>query len=179
MHIIRVTEDNKKQIRRCFRLPLQLTQKEKTLLMDHKSHEETCVDKYTKYANQAQDPKLKQLFNSHAAKEQEHLNTINQILNGLVPSVGGQSQGQSQAQMTSSQNQATSSIQGNYNQEDAKLCKDMLMTEKYVSAAYNTAIFEFRDANIRQVLNHIQKEEQQHGEGIFNYMQSQGMYQVQ
>ncbi|MGB4432257.1 MAG: spore coat protein, partial [Limnochordia bacterium] len=26
------------------------------------------------------------------------------------------------------------------------------------------------------VLNHIQKEEPEHGEGIFNYMQSKGMY---
>ncbi|HHW60872.1 MAG TPA: spore coat protein, partial [Syntrophomonadaceae bacterium] len=31
----------------------------------------------------------------------------------------------------------------------------------------------------RQVLNHIQKEEQQHGEGIFNYMQNNGMYNLQ
>jgi spore coat protein CotF len=54
----------------------------------------------------------------------------------------------------------------------------MLMTEKYVSGAYDTAIFEFRDPNIRQILNHIQKEEQEHGEGIFQYMQGHGMYQV-
>ena len=161
-------------------MPLQLSQKEKMLLMDQRTHEETCVDKYTKYANQAQDSQLKQLFNSNATKEQEHLNTINQILSGQVPSVGGQqNQSQSQAQMTSAQGQMTSSVQGNYNQEDAKLCKDLLMTEKFVSGAYNTAIFEFRDTNIRQVLNHIQKEEQQHGEGIFQYMQSQGMYQIQ
>ncbi|MDI9468160.1 MAG: spore coat protein, partial [Bacillota bacterium] len=56
---------------------------------------------------------------------------------------------------------------------------DMLMTEKYVSSAYDTAIFEFTDSNVRQVLNHIQKEEQQHGEGLFNYMQSHGMYNPQ
>lgn len=176
MNRIVVIANNIKQIRRCFILPLQFTQKEKMLLMDQKTHEETCVDKYAKYANEAQDPQLKQLFTSYSAKEQEHLNTINQILNGQVPSVGG---GQSQSQMTSGQGQQTSTVQGNYNQADAKLCKDMLMTEKYVSGAYNTAIFEFRDTNIRQVLNHIQKEEQEHGEGIFNYMQSQGMYQVQ
>ena len=53
------------------------------------------------------------------------------------------------------------------------------MTEKYVSGTYDTSIFEFRDANIRQALNHIQKEEQQHGEDIFNYMQSKGMYNPQ
>ncbi|MGI5876738.1 MAG: spore coat protein, partial [Dethiobacteria bacterium] len=65
------------------------------------------------------------------------------------------------------------------NQEDAALCTDMLMTEKYVSGTYDTAIFEFTDPGARQVLNHIQKEEQQHGEGIFNYMQSNGMYNPQ
>ena len=165
-------------------MPLQLSQKEKTLLMDQRTHEETCVDKYTKCANQAQDTQLKQLFTSHATQEQEHLNTINQLLNGQVPSVGGQQnqgQQQSQQQMTGGNQQApmTSSVQGNYNQEDCKLCKDMLMTEKYVSGAYDTAIFEFRDSNTRQVLNHIQKEEQKHGEEIFQYMQSQGMCQVQ
>ncbi|WP_348983035.1 DUF892 family protein [Desulfosporosinus sp. I2] len=147
--------------------------------MDQKTHEETCVDKYAKYANQAQDSQLKQLFKTHAAHEQEHLNTINQILNGQVPNVGGQQNRGQQQRTNGTQASMTSSVQGNYNQEDAKLCKDMLMTEKYVSGAYDTAIFEFRDSNIRQVLNHIQKEEQQHGEDIFQYMQSQGMYQVQ
>ncbi|HWQ43614.1 MAG TPA: DUF892 family protein [Desulfosporosinus sp.] len=148
------------------------------LLMDQRTHEETCIDKYTKYSNQAQDPQLKQLFNSHAVQEQEHLNTINQILSGQVPSVGGQ-QKQGQQQMVGTPAPVPSSVQGNYNQEDAKLCKDMLMTEKYVSGAYDTAVFEFRDSNIRQILNHIQKEEQQHGEEIFRYMESKGMYQVQ
>ena len=65
------------------------------------------------------------------------------------------------------------------NVQDADFCTDLLMTEKYVSNAYNTAVFEFTDTNARQALNHIQKEEQQHGEGIFNYMQKKGLYQVQ
>ena len=53
------------------------------------------------------------------------------------------------------------------------------MTEKYVSGTYDTAIFEFRDTNARDLLNHIQKEEQKHGEAVFQYMQSKGLYQVQ
>lgn len=146
--------------------------------MDQKTHEETCVDKYAKYANQAQDPQLKQLFNTYSSKEQEHLNSINQLLSGQLPNVGGQ-QSQGQNQQQAAQPQMSSNATGSYNQEDAKLCNDMLMTEKYVSGAYDTAVFEFRDTNVRQVLNHIQKEEQQHGEGIFQYMQSHGMYQVQ
>lgn len=160
-------------------MPLQLSQKERTLLLDQRSHEETCVDKYAKYSAQAQDPQLKQMFSDYSAKEQEHLNTINQLLIGQVPNVGEQQNQaqQGQQQMTGTQSQNT--MQANYNQEDAKLCQDMLMTEKYVSSTYNTAIFEFRDPNVRQILNHIQKEEQQHGEGIFQYMQNNGMYQVQ
>jgi spore coat protein CotF len=90
-------------------------------------------------------------------------------------------QGQGQQQQNQQQNsQQFSQMQGGMaNQQDAALCNDMLMTEKYVSDAYDTAIFEFTDSNVRQILNHIQKEEQQHGEGIFHYMQSNGMYNPQ
>jgi spore coat protein CotF len=68
---------------------------------------------------------------------------------------------------------------GNGCKNDADLCNDILMTEKFVSGAYDTAIFEFRDPNIRQTLNHIQKEEQEHGESVFNYMDSAGLYNPQ
>lgn len=152
---------------------MQLSQKERTLLEDSKSHEELCIKKYNNYASQAQDPQLKQLFQDLAQKEQEHLSSLDQILNGTVPTIGqGQQQGQQQYQF-SGMGQT-----GMVNQQDADLCHDMLSTEKHISSAYNTAIFEFRDGNIRKVLNHIQTEEQQHGEAIFNYMQSRGMYQV-
>ena len=43
---------------------IQLTQKERTLLEDQKKHEQICIEKYTNYANQAQSPQLKQLFQS-------------------------------------------------------------------------------------------------------------------
>lgn len=169
---------------------INLTQKERTLLEDHKSHEETCVKKYNNYANQAQDPGLKQMFETYAGQEQEHLNTINQMLNGQVPDMqqGQQQKGQQGQQAQQNQQyiqnqqyqQAQIAMKGAMKKEsDAVLCKDMLMTEKYVSDTYNTSIFEFTDTNARQVLNHIQKEEQQHGEGIFNYMKSKGMYKAQ
>ena len=151
-----------------------LTQKERMLLEDQKSHEDVCIKKYNDYANMAQDPQLKQLFQTYAQQEQQHLNTINQILSGQVPSMG-----QQQGQQSGTQNSPQVGSTGPNNQNDAMLCRDILMTEKYVSNAYNTAIFEFRDTNIRQALNHIQKEEQQHGEGVFNYMQNHGMYNVQ
>lgn len=154
---------------------LNLTQKETYLLEDQKSHEELCIKKYTNYANQAQDQQLKQLFLTHAQQEQEHLNTIVQILSGQVPNLS-QSQQQQQSNQAQYTQQQPSTNTGMTNQTDADLCNDLLATEKYVSGTYNTAIFEFTDHNVREALNHIQKEEQQHGEDIFNYMQSHGMY---
>lgn len=156
---------------------LNFTQKERMLLEDQKTHEQVCVDKYNSYSNQTQDQQLKTLFQNYAAQEQQHLDSINQMLNGQLPATG---QGQQQQQAQPQASPQSSKMQGAMgNQQDAALCNDMLMTEKYVSDTYNTAIFEFTDTNVRQVLNHIQKEEQQHGEGIFQYMQSNGMYNPQ
>ncbi|AJQ26973.1 spore coat protein [Pelosinus fermentans] len=158
-------------------MTLQLTPKEKSLLEDQKKHEQICIEKYQSYANQAQDPALKQLFNSYAGQEQQHLNTVNQMLNGQIPNMTSQQNqqsGQSNSTTTSSSSQGAIA-----SQSDSTLCTDMLMTEKFVSGAYDTAIFEFADPNARQALNHIQKEEQGHGQGIFQYMQSKGMYNTQ
>ncbi len=159
---------------------MNLTQKEEMLLKDQKNHEKICIEKYTNYAEQAQDPELKNLFNNYAQQEQQHLDTINQILNGTVPQTqqqNNQSQNQQQANQGMKQNQGKQA--GMSNQKDAQLCNDLLMTEKYVSGTYDTAIFESTDSNLRNTLNHIQKEEQQHGEGIFNYMQQNDMYNPQ
>lgn len=149
-----------------------LSQKEKMLLQDQQKHEQVCIDKYRSYAQRAQEPQLKQLFNSYAQQEQQHYNTLEQILQGQTPSMQGQQQ--QQQQQIPGQN-----LQGSNNPNDAGLCNDMLMTEKYVSGTYDTAIFECQQNSVRQALNHIQKEEQEHGEGIFNYMKNSGMYQPQ
>lgn len=158
-------------------MSIQLSQKERMYLQDLSSHEQLCIQKYNKYSNEAQDPQLKQLFQTHSSHEQQHYNTINGILNGQVPSMN---QGQSQQQNSSGQTSGMSNqAGGTFNQNDAALANDMLSTEKYISSNYNTAIFEFQDANVRKALNHIQSEEQKHGEDLFNYMKSHGMYNVQ
>ena len=49
--------------------------------------------------------------------------------------------------------------------------------EKHVSSLYDISVFEFSDTNMRKALNHIQAEEQQHGEKLYAYMNANGMYQ--
>lgn len=157
---------------------VNLSQKERMLLEDQKSHEKMCVEKYTNYANQAQDSVLKQLFMTHAQEEQQHYDTINQILSGTIPNMNQQGQQQSNQRQQSNLPNMGNTGAGISNSNDASMCKDLLMTEKYISGAYDTTIFECVDTSLRDTINHIQKEEQKHGEAIFNYMQSKGMYEV-
>lgn len=148
-----------------------LNQKETTLLKDLQSQEQLCIDKYSRYENQANNAKLKGLMNKIGQQEQTHLNTINQILNGQVPPVP-QAKSPEQPPNETAQYMTNSAEFAN----DKYICTDALGTEKHVSSTYNTCIFEFADVNIRANLNHIQKEEQEHGEMIYNYMSQNGMY---
>ncbi|MEZ4357498.1 MAG: spore coat protein [Eubacteriales bacterium] len=150
---------------------IQLSQKEKMLLQDQKSQEEICVIKYQKYSQQAQDSQLKQLFNTLSTEEQQHLNTVNQMLQGQEPNMG-QTQQQENVPQVNAQGLAG-------NADDKMLCSDLLSTEKYVSGTYDVAIFEAVNPSVRQALQHIQQDEQRHGEMIFNYMHTHGMYNVQ
>ncbi len=147
-----------------------LTPKENSLLKDLRSQEELCVEKYTKHAQAACDPQLKDLFNTFTRQEQTHIQTLDAISAGSVPAVNGQ-QGQT-AQPTFS----ASSCPAEAKKNDEYLCADALASEKHVSSAYDTCIFEFTDPGVRAALNHIQKEEQQHGEQIWRYMSANNWY---
>ncbi|QAT42385.1 spore coat protein [Aminipila luticellarii] len=169
-----------------------LTEKERTLLNDLKSEEKLCIDKYNKYSSEASCGELKNLFSSLEGVEQNHYDTITQILNGNTPSMGmGGSQKpnlqqmsgqnpisqQMSAQSQSSQQMSGQSQSGGQDKtKDKYLCSDALGTEKHVSSMYDTCIFEFKDENVRNALNHIQKEEQEHGKKIYDYMSQNGMY---
>lgn len=151
---------------------MQLTQKETTLLQDMKNQEKLCVEKYTKYASQALDPQLKELFTAIANAEQGHLNTISQIEQGTTPSMSGSSQ---TIKTTFTSNYGMGDTPDK--KADSYLCSDLLADEKHVSNLYNTCIFEFKETALRNALNHIQTEEQNHGKSIYDYMTANNMYQ--
>src|SRR5690554_6320053 len=121
-------------------MKMNFTAKEKTLLKDQKNHEEICVQKYTNYADSASDPQLKALFNNHAQTEQEHLNTINQLLSGEIPNLNQQGKGNvgasanqqfilEQPEQASSFPLTNSPVPNVNNQSaaDKNLCADLLM----------------------------------------------------
>ncbi len=59
---------------------MQLTQKETLYLQDAISHEQICVMKYNNYANQVQDTEISSMFRNLANREQQHIETINKLL---------------------------------------------------------------------------------------------------
>ena len=150
------------------------TQKEASLLEDLKAQEKLCIEKYGKYAQQAKDPQLKQLFSQIQQTEQQHEQTVTQMLNGTIPQMpqqgGGQQQNQQMGQLPAYGQQPSPD-----KQDDAYLCQDALSMEKHVSGVYNMSVFEFRAPQARDVLSHLQKEEQQHGEMLYGYMAKNGM----
>ena len=132
---------------------MNLSTKERFLLEDQKNQEQLCVQKYQSYANMASCQQLKSIFQQIGQKEQEHYNTIDQLLKGQMPSMGQSSSQQSggqqqsgsqqslqmqsqQSKMTQQQpsfQQQSSPGSSGYSNSDKDLCTDMLMTEKYVS----------------------------------------------
>lgn len=153
-------------------MSIKLTQKERMLIEDQKKQEELCAIKYNAFAGQARDLELKDLFTQFATEEQNHFDTLDQMLQGKEPSMS-----QSQQQKASTkQNAGLQSAVAN--EDDDVLCQDLLADEKFVSSTYDTAVFEMVNPAVRQEIQHIQQEEQQHGEQLFNYMNSHGMYDV-
>ena len=148
---------------------MPLTPKESSLLKDLHEQEKICVEKYNKYAAQACDGQLRNLFTQIAQKETTHMQTIEGLENGQLPNMSA-----GEAQVNTSFTPGT--CMPEQKQADQYLCEDALATEKHVSSAYNTCICEFRDTAVRDALNHIQKEEQEHGDYIYKYMSQNGMY---
>ena len=159
---------------------MNFTPKEESLLKELRSQERLCVEKYGRYAESAHDQCLKDLFGGIRQTETRHLQTLDQLFSGTVPQQQPQQSRQSQPQQT---RQPLHQSAGNHPaqnspewQQDSFLCSDALTMEKHVSGLYDTSIFEFSDPAVRQALNHIQSEEQGHGESIYSYMHQNGMY---
>ena len=148
---------------------LRFTPKEQNLLQDLISQEQLCIEKYGKYAADAKDGGLSNLFTAIGQVEQRHLDTLNRLSGGTIPPMSGGGSAPSAPSQPAVYAPAD-------RDSDCYLCHDALSMEKYVAGAYNTSIFEFTDTGVRDTLNHIQKEEQKHGEELYRFMAVNNMY---
>lgn len=151
---------------------MNLNEKERTTIMDLQTQEQCCINKYTKYQQDAKDPVLKDLFGTLKDNEQKHYDSLSQVLNGTVP--------ECDCNDTEGRNyNPTATYMGMMSNPDMDadnfLATDCIATEKMVSSEYNSDVFNFSDSGIRKLLADIQVEEQNHAEMLYKYKTVNGM----
>ena len=151
---------------------VKLTEKEKFIIEDLKSQEKLCIQKYAFYEEMAYDPELAELFATIKSSEEEHLQSLNDVLEGNVSEVDSNcNSGENYTPKTSYH--AKSNVQEK--NHDSFLCTDAITMEKYVSSAYNFDLFQFGNTKLRKLLNDIETEEQNHAEMLYKYKKANQM----
>lgn len=149
-----------------------LKEKEKTAIQDLQTQEQTCINKYGKYSDEAKDPVLKKLFKTLQQKEQQHFDSLQQVLDGSVPSCNcNDSDGKDYEPEITYGPMADSEDK----KSDCFLVTDCIATEKLVSSEYNMDVFVFADAALRKLLADIQIEEQNHALMLYKYKTANAM----
>ena len=149
-----------------------LTEKETATVKDLQQQEKTCIEKYQRYSGEAKDPVLRDLFKTLQGKEQEHYNSLQQVLSGSVPSCNcNDTEGRNYSPTATYDKMSDSADK----KTDNFLATDCIASEKLVSSEYNTNVFCFKDSNMRKLLADIQVEEQNHAEMLYKYKTVNGM----
>ncbi len=149
-----------------------LKEKERAAIEDLQSQEKTCIEKYAKYAEQAKDSVLKDLFRTLQQEEQKHYQSLGQVLNGTVPDSDCNDSDGANYNPTASYDAMSNSEDKQF---DCFLATDCIGTEKLVSSEYNTDVFVFNNSKLRKLLADIQIEEQNHAEMLWKYKAANGM----
>ena len=143
---------------------MNLNQKEVQLITELKTQEQLCVQKYDFYAKQAKAPELKKLFKKISKMEQYHYDALNALSTGTVPTIKSR-----KPSAVSYEPQTAYAGDSTAKEFDKFLCTDIIATEKYVATAYNNDLFYFASPEVRNVLNAIMTDEQNHAEMIWMY----------
>ncbi|MDD6339438.1 MAG: ferritin-like domain-containing protein [Butyrivibrio sp.] len=152
---------------------MELKEKERTVLQDLQTQEKSCVEKYKRYAAEACDKELRDLFTKIQEAEQKHYDSITGVLNGdEVPSCNcNDCEGKNY--------NPSATYDKNEESEDKKmdcfLATDCIGSEKLVSSEYNSDVFVFGSSAIRKLLADIMIEEQNHAEMLWKYKTVNGM----
>lgn len=151
---------------------MALNQKEESLIKDLQEQEKLCIQKYTRYAEMANDQELKDLFNTLRENEISHYEALEALKSNdtTVPTIKHLKAAEYCPKGTHSQ-----SCHSRSKEDDAFLCTDSIAIEKYVSTSYNENLFQFSSSAVRETLNQIQTDEQNHGEMIYKYKTANGM----
>lgn len=155
---------------------MNLTQKEKIILKELITYETLCAEKYQKYSYEAEHKELKSLFQQICQIEKNHCDLLIQMNNGILTynSYNNVLIGSPKVLTV----EFGVEISPNTSKEDRFLCLDALATEKYMSFNYDKNIFDFKEDDVRNLFSRLQREEQEHGKKIIDYMYQNGMHAI-
>lgn len=151
---------------------MALNQKEQQLIQQLQDQETLCIKKYDRYMEQAKDPELKNLFKELKENEQNHFDALAHIKNNES---GKPSLTPVDAANYNPKSTYTSGCNTADKENDEFLCTDAISTEKYISTEYNDELFQFASTQVRDTLNQIQTDEQNHANMIYKYKTANGM----
>ena len=151
---------------------MSLNQKEQSLIQDLQEQEKLCIQKYTRYVEQAHDQELKNLFDTLRENEINHYKTLEQLKKDSTTQPDVE---HLDAAKYCPKSTYTSESNSREKEDDAYLCTDSIATEKMISTSYNEDLFQFSSTAVRDTLNQIQTDEQNHGEMIYKYKTANGM----
>ncbi len=149
---------------------MKLNQKENQLVTELKAQEQLCIQKYDFYAKQATDPELKKLFKTLLKQEQLHYDMLQSLIDGEIPKITNRKPLSANFEPQKTHKGSKEDLEF-----DKFLCTDLITTEKYVATDYNNDLFYFVSPEVRNVLNAIMTDEQNHAEMIWKYKQANKM----
>lgn len=125
------------------------------------------INRYGYCVKNAPDVRLKALVILLQKQDEEHYKMLIQLEQGIIPMIG--------------RNDRESTLKvpkgkGGGTRVDARFCTDLYEGEKNLSSEIDQAIFKIRDSSMRNVLNYIQKQQQEHGRLLGQYMDEELIY---
>ena len=149
-----------------------LTEKEMATIEDLHTQKPNREEKKNHFGQKAMEPVLRNFLADIKKKEQKHVESLEQVMKGSVPSCNVNDRDGKMYEPKATYDSMT-------NPEDKKndnfLATDSIGSEKMVSGTYNTDVFAFGDSDVRKLLADIQVEEQNHAEMLYKYKTVNGM----
>ena len=113
---------------------MALNQKETSLIQDLQEQEKLCIQKYTRYEEQAHDQELKNLFDTLRQNEINHYEALEALKKDETASPTVK---HLDAASYTPKSTYTSESNSREKEDDAYLCTDSISTEKFISTSYN------------------------------------------
>lgn len=162
---------------------VNLTNKERFLLEGEKYQQQLAIDKYNNFALQAADPILKTIFSNLSEIEENHLNMVNEMLQGRIPQINTQTLHPYYTNTSSLSNEylnignmTITSMDNSFDDGDKIICFDALTTEELLHSTYSASSLEFEESEYKSILSKIIDDKKNSLQYLNDYMTKKGMY---